>query len=318
MAPVSGSTTPERDLASLEMGTVQPMTLNISGTLVAASEYFVGSAEEWQKVLNSLPESDVTPKKAVTINLLADVELTKEDIDLLTSTNAGDYTLTVAGEAMVLTESCDLSNITIDEVTVNSGVEVNLNGNTVITTLTNNGTVNFNAVAVTTPVTNVAVATTLNNYGVAEFNASTEITTIVSGSDVANADNSAVALNVNAGVLETTTLTNNTGAGVEIAAGAELQAAGTNNGTIDVNGNLISTGTLTNYGTIEANENSIVTSLNAATITNLGEIEAVAGSLVKVGDNGNATTMGGITYNDGADVAVKSTIYKGKITYCIT
>lgn len=311
-----GTEAPYADYASLEMGTVQPMSLNITGTLTAASEYFVGSADEWQKVLNSLPASSADPKTAITINLLNDVELTKADIDLLGSTNADDYKLTVAGGAMVLTESCALNDITINEVTVNSGVVVDLDKNTVITTLNNNGTVDVNAV--TGQGNKVASVTTLTNYGVANFETSADVTTLVNGSDAEEADNSAVKVNVNAGVLKVTTLTNNyASAAIAVATGAELQAAGSNAGDIEVDGTFIASGAFSNTGDINAKANSIVTPLNNAAITNLGTIEAAAGSLVKVDDNGDEDTMGVITYNDGADVAVNGTI-KGKIAYIIT
>lgn len=305
-----GETEP-KDYSKLTIGTVQPISLNITGELVAADEYFVGSADEWQKVIKSLPALTSSTTKTIKIEILNKVELSKADIDLIQSTNAKSYSLDINGEAVVLTESCDLNDIDIEKVTVNSGVIVGLNKNAKVGTLNNNGTVNVNAVSGTGNV--VAKVTTLDNFGIANIKQTAAVTALVNGSSAAKADNSAVEVNVKAGVYTVGNLTNNKGANVTVATGAELKAKGMNSGNIEVNGTFITNGEFTNNagGAIDAKTNSIVTN-SATDIKNAGDISAAAGADITVGDNGD----GIITYSDGAVVAVNGA--KGKIAYRVT
>lgn len=134
----------------MALGTVQPVTLSITGTLKAAEKYFVGNAEQWQKVLSSLPAVTVnasTAAKALNIELLNEVKLSAADIALIQSTNAKDYTINITGGTLTLTETCALSDMTVENVSVKAGATVELNKNLEVTTLNNAGTININAVS---------------------------------------------------------------------------------------------------------------------------------------------------------------------------
>lgn len=313
----------------MALGTVQPVTLSITGTLKAAEKYFVGNAEQWQKVLSSLPAvtaSTSTAAKALNIELLNEVKLSAADIALIQSTNAKDYTINITGGTLTLTETCALSDMTVENVSVKAGATVEMNKNLKVNTLNNAGTININAVS---GIGNkVAEITTLNNFGEANVNAAAEIATVVNGSSVAKANNSAVELNVKANLTVTTAFTNNdaekaeNNATVTVDEAAVLKTtAGTNKGTIENNGQIIADGTFTNTGAkavINNKATGILTNVNGAgkkVENRLGaNINAEAGSTMVVADNTAST----ITYQDGANVSVTNTgDAKGKIAYVV-
>lgn len=298
--------TDKKNYSELTMGTVQAISLDITGKLVAADKYFVGSAEQWGKVLESLPEA-TEDNGTLNIELLNDVELTKADIDLIQSTNAKGYEINITGSKMVLSESCALSDMTVASVSVKAGATVDLNKNLSINALTNAGTVNINAVSGT----NNTVA---------------EVANLTNGSDAAKADNSAVVLNIKADCT-ITTLTNNAGetaaknATVNVEEGKTLTVKGTNKGTIENDGMIIANGVLTNSGSkaiINNNGTGILSndaSVSGSAVENAdgANINAAAGSETIVKGNAGST----ITYQDGATVSVNGTD-KGKIAYVVT
>lgn len=298
--------TDKKKYSELTMGTVQAISLDITGKLVAADKYFVGSAEQWGKVLESLPEA-TEDNGTLNIELLNDVELTKADIDLIQSTNAKGYEINITGSKMVLSESCALSDMTVASVSVKAGATVDLNKNLSINALTNAGTVNINAVSGT----NNTVA---------------EVANLTNGSDAAKADNSAVVLNIKADCT-ITTLTNNAGetaaknATVNVEEGKTLTVKGTNKGTIENDGMIIANGVLTNSGSkaiINNNGTGILSndaSVSGSAVENAdgANINAAAGSETIVKGNAGST----ITYQDGATVSVNGTD-KGKIAYVVT
>lgn len=298
--------TDKKNYSELTMGTVQAISLDITGKLVAADKYFVGSAEQWGKVLESLPEA-TEDNGTLNIELLNDVELTKADIDLIQSTNAKGYEINITGSKMVLSESCALSDMTVASVSVKAGATVDLNKNLSIDALTNAGTVNINAVSGTG--NTVAAVADLTN-----------------GSAAAKADNSAVVLNIKEDCT-ITTLTNNAGettaknATVNVEEGKTLTVKGTNKGTIENDGMIIANGVLTNSGSkaiINNNGTGILSndaSVSGSAVENAdgANINAAAGSETIVKGNAGST----ITYKDGATVSVNGTD-KGKIAYVVT
>lgn len=298
--------TDKKNYSELTMGKVQEIGLEIKGTLVAADKYFVGSAEQWGKVLESLPEA-TEENGTLNIELLNDVELTKADIDLIQSTNAKGYKINITGSKMVLSESCALSDMTVESVSVKAGATVDLNKNLSIDALINAGIVNINAVSGT----NNTVA---------------EVANLTNGSDAAKADNSAVVLNIKEDCT-ITTLTNNAGetaaknATVNVEEGKTLTVKGTNKGTIENDGMIIANGVLTNSGSkaiINNNGTGILSndaSVSGSAVENAdgANINAAAGSETIVKGNAGST----ITYKDGATVSVNGTD-KGKIAYVVT
>lgn len=319
----------EENYSKLTMGKVQPIALNITGTLKAADKYFVGSNEQWQKVLKSLPAlaaNATATQKELNIEVLNDVKLTKADIDLIQTTNAKDYTITVTGSPLIMTESCALSNITIATLKVEPSVTVDLGNKAVIAMLDNAGTVNINTVE---EKESVAKITELNNNGVVNVNASAAITTLTNGKPGATKpDFSTVKLNVKAN-LTITTLTNNAGdkiagnATVVVDEGKTLTiGTGTNNGTIDNSGQIIADGVFENTGIkalINNKATGVLSNINGENkkVENLqgANIQAMAGSTTIVADNTGST----ITYEDGANVSVTGDgVEKGKIAYVIT
>lgn len=298
--------TDKKNYSELTMGTVQAISLNITGPLVAAEKYFVGSAEQWQKVLESLPEA-TKENGTLNIELLNDVELTKADIDLIQSTNAKGYEINITGSKMVLSESCALSDMTVASVSVKAGATVDLNKNLSIDALTNAGTVNINAVSGT-------------------GNEVAEVANLTNGGNAAKADNSAVVLNIKADCT-ITTLTNNAGetaaknATVNVEEGKTLTVVGTNKGTIVNNGMIEADGVLANDGekaVINNEKTGVLTNINgtgkAVNNINGAKINAAAGSETIVSSNEGST----ITYQKGANVSVTDNAKKGNIAYVVT
>ena len=280
--------------AQMYCGTVQPVSLNIDNNFKAADKYFVTSAEQWNKVLESLPVATES-NNALNIQLLNDVELSAADIAKIQSTNAKNYTVNIDGENLVLTENATLSDMTINNLTVKAGVAADLGKNLVVATLTNNGTITVDAVA--SPNNVAKVITALTNNGTA---------TIKTKASIAG-------------------LTNATSGTVTVSSEAELTlgSTSTNNGTINNNGMIVANGVFTNSGLFYNNAGGVLSNVyaagNANKVVNLGTIEAEEGSTTIVAENANVNgSKGTINYKDGASVSVTSTTYKGIIAYIVT
>ncbi len=298
------------DYSEITMGTVVNITLPISGTLKAAENYFVGNAEEWSKMLESVPAVDEDEEDAPLLNitLLGDVELSGSDIAKVKTTNAKDYMLNVSGGKMILTSDATLEMAVVENVKVNAGVTAAFGEDTEITgTLTNLGVFNAEGVSsIKTLVNGTAVGENdkkTNNGGVkVDVKADVVVenfTNYASGSNYKGVGNNAL---------------------VTVASGVVLKVNGTNYGTIENNGFLYADTDLYNNGSKALISNSGVLSNVAGGATNgidnSGTIEAKEGSTVVVDENAIDGTVGLITYVNGANVSVTNT--KGKIAYVIT
>lgn len=283
----------DANYTTLYCGKIQPINIAITDNFKAADKYFVTSAEQWNKVLESLPVATQTNNQ-LNIQLLNDVALSAADIAKIQSTNAKDYTVNIDGEKLVLTENATLSDMNIEGLNVNQGVTAELGKDLIVNVLTNNGTININSVASPNKVAEVKTAFT--NIGTATINAKAAI----------------------AGL-------NNAGT-VTVSEGAELTLNSTsdNHGTINNSGMIVANGVFTNavQGVFYNNAGGVLSNLYVSgtsnKVVNLGTIEAEEGSTTIVAENADDSNKGTINYEDGASVSVTDITKKGIIAYIVT